>query len=372
MAACRTCISCGIGVGRPAGRSDGGHRARVTDRGHQRRRGSPSSWRRWRPCWCRPANQWHWPTLLEAVVVDPRRRAALACRGTVGGHAVSTPTGRCKRSLHATSILGEGGLGDASLPLPGRRIVVSPTSSCVPRRLTTGSKSCRCCRRPSDGRTTAGIGTCSCGSTSATRSGHRSPGWSSGKARIVAVRLFMRWDFVRGGTLVHAVRAVDTATHPDHQGGGLFSELTWHTLEMCRSEGVAFVFNTPNAESRPGYLKLGWRELGRPATAVRRLERTRLRFGRAESRAGRAMVRPARGRRRDRLMAGRAGHLAGMAAGVVERPDAADCIRPAICPLALRAARPPLPCCRRWERGDRRAPAPPGLWPRACRRRAAW
>ena len=86
---------------------------------------------------------------------------------------------------------------------------------------------------------------------------------------IVAVRLFMRWHFVRGGTTVQAVRAVDTATHPDHQGGGLFSELTRHALEMCRSEGVAFVFNTPNAASRPGYLKLGWREVGRPATAVR-------------------------------------------------------------------------------------------------------
>jgi GNAT superfamily N-acetyltransferase len=89
------------------------------------------------------------------------------------------------------------------------------------------------------------------------------------EGQVVAVRLFMRWAFCRGGTTLPAVRAVDTATHPDHQHRGLFSALTRHALEACRGEGVAFVFNTPNNASRPGYLKLGWREVGRPATAVR-------------------------------------------------------------------------------------------------------
>ena len=87
--------------------------------------------------------------------------------------------------------------------------------------------------------------------------------------RVVAVRLFMRWDFRRGGSTLHAVRAVDTATHPDHQGRGLFTALTRHALEACRADGVAFVFNTPNEQSRPGYLKLGWREVGRPQLVVR-------------------------------------------------------------------------------------------------------
>ena len=87
--------------------------------------------------------------------------------------------------------------------------------------------------------------------------------------RVVAVRLFMRWEFRRGGATLRAVRAVDTATHPDHQGQGLFSALTQHAVETCRTDGVAFVFNTPNEQSRPGYLKLGWREVGRIRTAVR-------------------------------------------------------------------------------------------------------
>ena len=38
--------------------------------------------------------------------------------------------------------------------------------------------------------------------------------------RIVAFRALMRWEFVRGGAVLRAVRAVDTATDPDYQGRG--------------------------------------------------------------------------------------------------------------------------------------------------------
>ena len=87
--------------------------------------------------------------------------------------------------------------------------------------------------------------------------------------RIAAFRTLMRWEFVRGGEVLHAVRAVDTATDPDYQGRGLFRALTQHGLEEVRAEGVDFVFNTPNDQSRPGYLKMGWREVGRLPAAVR-------------------------------------------------------------------------------------------------------
>ena len=63
---------------------------------------------------------------------------------------------------------------------------------------------------------------------------------------------------------VRAVRAVDTATHPDFQGAGSLLGLTLGALEELRSDGVAFVFNTPNERSRPGYLKMGW-QTGWPA-----------------------------------------------------------------------------------------------------------
>src|SRR5436190_4558912 len=80
---------------------------------------------------------------------------------------------------------------------------------------------------------------------------------------IVGLRTFMRWRFARsgGGGEVLAVRAVDTATSPLVQRRGVFSRLTRRALDAAESEGVAFVFNTPNERSLPGYLKLGWRRL---------------------------------------------------------------------------------------------------------------
>ena len=76
--------------------------------------------------------------------------------------------------------------------------------------------------------------------------------------RVVALRVFMRWQFRRGDEILRAVRAVDTATDPDYQGKGLFTALTLHGLDELRADGVDFVFNTPNAQSLPGYLKMGW------------------------------------------------------------------------------------------------------------------
>lgn len=97
-----------------------------------------------------------------------------------------------------------------------------------------------------------------------------SPGWvAESDGAVVAVRMLMRWEFERGGRTVRAVRAVDTATHPDHQGNGLFTTLTMHALDAARAEGIDMVFNTPNGQSRPGYLKMGWRQVGRLPTAVR-------------------------------------------------------------------------------------------------------
>ena len=87
--------------------------------------------------------------------------------------------------------------------------------------------------------------------------------------RIVGVRPFLRWRFVRGEQKFETVRAVDTATLPEAQGRGVFSRLTRTAVDVLTAEGMDFVFNTPNDKSRPGYLKLGWVEAGRPAVATR-------------------------------------------------------------------------------------------------------
>ncbi|MBV1893328.1 MAG: GNAT family N-acetyltransferase [Ilumatobacteraceae bacterium] len=97
-----------------------------------------------------------------------------------------------------------------------------------------------------------------------------SPMWvATDNDRVVAFRALMRWEFLRGGQVLRAVRAVDTATDPDYQGQGLFRRLTMHGLEAVHADGVDFVFNTPNSQSLPGYLKMGWREVGQLPAAVR-------------------------------------------------------------------------------------------------------
>jgi hypothetical protein len=87
--------------------------------------------------------------------------------------------------------------------------------------------------------------------------------------RIVGFRTFLRWELEGPAGLVRAVRAVDTATHPDYQRRGIFSQLTRVALEELAAEGVDLVFNTPNDRSGPGYLKLGWRRLGPVAVSCR-------------------------------------------------------------------------------------------------------
>lgn len=85
--------------------------------------------------------------------------------------------------------------------------------------------------------------------------------------RIVGLRAFMRWEFRSGEATLQAVRAVDTATHPDYQRLGIFSALTREALMSL--DGVDFVFNTPNEKSLPGYLKLGWSVVERVPVALR-------------------------------------------------------------------------------------------------------
>ena len=80
---------------------------------------------------------------------------------------------------------------------------------------------------------------------------------------VVGVRAFMRWEWNRQGQVYNAVRAVDTATHPGFQGKGIFKKLTLALVDYCKQQGIHFVFNTPNQQSKPGYIKMGWEEAGK-------------------------------------------------------------------------------------------------------------
>jgi GNAT superfamily N-acetyltransferase len=92
-----------------------------------------------------------------------------------------------------------------------------------------------------------------------------SPAWVAvADDRVIGLRVFMRWEFAGpNGEVARAGRAVDTATDPAWQGKGVFKALTLHGLDELQREGVDFIFNTPNANSLPGYLKMGWLDQGR-------------------------------------------------------------------------------------------------------------
>lgn len=87
-------------------------------------------------------------------------------------------------------------------------------------------------------------------------------------SRLVGLRIFMRWTWTTAGERIPSVRAVDTATHPDWQGKGIFTRLTSRLVDEIESEGVPLIFNTPNSRSRPGYIKMGWSSAGRVSVWV--------------------------------------------------------------------------------------------------------
>ncbi len=100
-----------------------------------------------------------------------------------------------------------------------------------------------------------------------------SPAWVAlDGERMVGLRVLLRWEFERDGLdreVVRAARAVDTATDPAYQGRGIFSGLTLHAIDDLTRESLHFIFNTPNDQSRPGYLKMGWQVVGRLPVAAR-------------------------------------------------------------------------------------------------------
>lgn len=80
---------------------------------------------------------------------------------------------------------------------------------------------------------------------------------------LVGIRAFMQWRWQLGDIVWTSYRAVDTGTHPDYQGKGIFKKLTLYALDYVSQFGECFVFNTPNNKSRPGYLKMGWQEVAK-------------------------------------------------------------------------------------------------------------
>src|SRR5205085_8985863 len=58
--------------------------------------------------------------------------------------------------------------------------------------------------------------------------------------RIIGLRIFVRWQWNAAEQTFPAVRAVDTLTHPEWRGKGIFSYLTKQLVEQMKDSGVSF------------------------------------------------------------------------------------------------------------------------------------
>jgi hypothetical protein len=77
--------------------------------------------------------------------------------------------------------------------------------------------------------------------------------------KIVGLRMFMFWNFYNGyhQEWIKGIRPVDTVVDKSARGKGLFKKLTLQGLEDCNDK-YDIIFNTPNDNSLPGYIKMGW------------------------------------------------------------------------------------------------------------------
>jgi N-acetylglutamate synthase-like GNAT family acetyltransferase len=76
--------------------------------------------------------------------------------------------------------------------------------------------------------------------------------------QLIGVRAMMQWHWIEKGKVYKSLRAVDTATHPSYQGKGIFTKLTMQLINQAKEDEFDFIFNSPNSQSTPGYLKMGW------------------------------------------------------------------------------------------------------------------
>ena len=79
---------------------------------------------------------------------------------------------------------------------------------------------------------------------------------------IVGARPFMVFRIRGGETTRLALQPADTMVHPDHRRRGLFTRMTERAIQAYADGDPAFCFNFPNAQSFPGYRKLGWEPAG--------------------------------------------------------------------------------------------------------------
>ena len=79
-----------------------------------------------------------------------------------------------------------------------------------------------------------------------------------------------------GREVVQAAQSLDTMTHPDYRGQGMFTRLAREAMGYAADRGIEVLYGFPNAASYPGFVtKLDWDHTGDVARYVRVLAPSR-------------------------------------------------------------------------------------------------
>lgn len=92
---------------------------------------------------------------------------------------------------------------------------------------------------------------------------------TSTTGQIAGAVAYGRWRLTLGSATIDAALSYETFVHPAFRGQGLFVALADAAARRAGEEGVEVLFNFPNPSSRPGFLKLGWKDMGGIQTWIR-------------------------------------------------------------------------------------------------------
>ena len=87
--------------------------------------------------------------------------------------------------------------------------------------------------------------------------------------RIAATGCLWPMTLLCNDRRLRALQPCDTAVHPDFRRRGLFGQLNRARKDLATERNLDLIFNFPNANSLPGYIKSGWQHLGRVPWLVR-------------------------------------------------------------------------------------------------------
>jgi len=93
-------------------------------------------------------------------------------------------------------------------------------------------------------------------------------------------------DLTLDGEMARGLLSLNTATHPDFQGRGLFTKLAAMTYDAGKDEGFACVYGIANANSTPGFVRKLEFQLVRPLEARIGLGRVPVNWKHIGERAG--------------------------------------------------------------------------------------